>query len=593
MLTWGVRSNPCRPCIETHHETTLHVPDATQLEELLHRIDGRGYKAYKDIAGSWSFPDFELCVDHVQGDPFAAPSRVHVDVHSSVAGLPETSCRTGSRTRGTAAHLADRFAQAAGAASQREGSGKSGEIRMAGPGQQVLQQTAVLVGDDCAIEARFTVGLPAQGRRVMGRAAVRLLVEAVPALVRRTLIARAHDLDEIERWAATNEDADAIRDALSGLDLVAFVADEASLPRRTGVDDRPLGGPSVVPFRSPGSLRVEVDTPNAGPIRGMGVRRGVTLIVGGGFHGKSTLLRALEFGVYNHRPGDGRERVITAANAVKIRAEDGRSVAGVDISGFIDNLPLDQDTRSFSTPNASGSTSQAASIVEALEAGAGTLLVDEDTSATNFMIRDRRMQELVPKDGEPITPFIDRVRELSVVQSVSSVLVLGGSGDYLDVADTVIAMRDYLAEEVSERAKAVAEKHPTGRRSEEAAPFVRPTPRTPDPTSVDASRGRREVSIRVPDTATLLFGEEEVDLSAVEQLVARGQVTAIGQALALARQHIMGEGTTLPDMLGAVEKIVAEGGLDALDSHHPGDLAGFRRFELGAALNRLRSLRVL
>jgi len=568
------------------------VRDATDLQALLSRIDGRGYKAYKDIVGPWDFGDFVLSVDHVQGDPFAAPSRVHVDIPRAVAGLPPGSFRSDSRTRGTAACLADRFAQAARASSFRAGTGKSGEIRMVGPRQQVLLQTAVLVAEVGAIEARFTVGLPAQGRRVLGQQAVRLLTDAVPALVRSTLCAEAHDHDDLERWAATNEDADAIRDSLEAMELVAFVADGAALPRRSGIDDRPLQSGEVVPFRSPESLRVEVQVPNGGALTGMGVPRGVTLIVGGGFHGKSTLLRALETGVYNHRPGDGRERVVSACNAVKIRAEDGRAVAGVDISSFIDNLPLGQDTGSFSTPNASGSTSQAASIVEALEAGAGALLVDEDTAATNFMIRDRRMQELVPKSGEPITPFVDRVREIFEVHSVSSILVLGGSGDYLDVADTVIRMSDYSAEEVTARARAVAAEHPTGRTSEDAAPLQPTAPRRPDPTSVDPRRGRRDVSVRVPDLSTLLFGEDEVDLSAVEQLVARGQVKAIGQALALARERLMGEGATLPDILDAVEKIVAEGGLDSLDCHHPGDLAGFRRFELAAALNRLRSLRV-
>lgn len=567
--------------------------DLPQLEALLRSIDGRGYKSYKDIAGKWSFPDFVLSIDHVQGDPFAAPSRLHVELTAAVAGLPSSSYRSPSRTRGTAACLAARFAAAARRASVPSGSGRSGEIRMAGPGQQVIVQTAVLIAADGAIEARFTLGLPAEGRRVAGQAAGRLLLRAVPDLVHRTLSADAHDPDEVERWAATNEDADAMRAALPGEALVAFVADGASLPRRTGIDDRPLEGPEVVEFQSPASLRVALDTPNAGVVSGMGVPEGVTLIVGGGFHGKSTLLRGLQSGVYNHRPGDGREQVVTVPDAVKIRAEDGRSVVRVDISAFIDNLPLARDTQDFSTPNASGSTSQAASIVEAFEAGVSALFVDEDTAATNFMIRDRRMQELVPKAGEPITPFVDRVRELFDSHGISSILVLGGSGDYLDVADTVIAMNSYEVTEVTQEAHEVAARNPTGRRVESTAPLVLPTPRCPDPHSVDPRRGRRDVSIRVPDPSTLLFGEHEVDLSALEQLVDRGQVTAIGQAMVLAQDSLMGTGKPLAEVLDAIEKTVAEEGLDALDWRHPGDLVGFRRYELGAVINRLRSLRVL
>ncbi|HSM61283.1 MAG TPA: ABC-ATPase domain-containing protein, partial [Longimicrobiales bacterium] len=450
--------------------------DGAELGPLLARIDGRGYKAYRELKGAWRLPGLLLHVDHVQGDPFATPSRVRVRVEPGVAGFPADVRAEGPRELGTASFLARAFARAARVASRRVGTGHGGEIRMEGPGQEVLEQTAVRIHASGAVEARFGVGLPARGRRVLGGEASRLLGETVPRLVAETLVFSAHDADEVRLHADTNEDAEALRGALPGLGLVAFVADGAVLPRRSGVDDRPLEGPDVVPFASPDTLRVEVELPNAGGVSGMGVPRGVTLIVGGGFHGKSTLLRALEAGVWNHRPGDGRERVVTRADAVKVRAEDGRAVAGVDISPFIDGLPFGRDTRGFSTPMASGSTSQAAAIVEALEAGTGLLLVDEDTSATNFMIRDRRMQELVPKEGEPITPFVDRVRDLAE-PGVSTVLVVGGSGDYLDVADTVIRMRDYLPSEVTERAREVAAAHPTGRARERGAPLGAPAPR--------------------------------------------------------------------------------------------------------------------
>jgi predicted ABC-class ATPase len=325
----------------------------------------------------------------------------------------------------------------------------------------------------------------------------------------------------------------------------------------------------------------------------MGVASGVTLVVGGGFHGKSTLLDALETGVYNHRPGDGRERVVSHPDTVKVRAEDGRAVTGVDISAFIDGLPLGQDTHAFTTPNASGSTSQAATIVEALESGARVLLVDEDTSATNFMIRDRRMQALVPKEGEPITPFVDRVRELHRDLGVSAVLVLGGSGDYLDVADAVVALRRYEPHDVTVRARDVAAAHPTGRAREAGPPLLRPAPRTLDGSCLDPRRGRRPVHVKVPDLRTLLFGLETVDLAAVEQVVCRGQIRAIGRALALLAAALDGGTRSVPEALDAVEEAVAAGGLDALDDRLPGDLSAFRRHELAAALNRLRALRVV
>ena len=567
--------------------------DAKELEATLLRIDGRGYKAYKDIKGAWRFPDFDLHVDHVQGDPYAAPTRVRVFLQPDVAGLHADAYRSVPRSLGTAAFLARAFSEAARSASKSRGTGKSGELRMEHPGQKVLRQTAVLVAPDGEVEARFTVGLPANGRRVSGGEAAELMGRDVPDLVRATLLAPSHDSAEIEAYAAANEDATELRHALADLGLVAFVADGARLPRRSGVDDRPLAETETIRFSAPASLRVEIDLPNAGRVTGMGIGPGVTLIVGGGFHGKSTLLRALEAAVYNHRPGDGRELVVTRSDAVKIRAEDGRSVAGVDISGFIDGLPFGRDTHRFSSPNASGSTSQAAAIVEALEAGSQLFLVDEDTSATNFMIRDRRMQQLVPEDREPITPFVDRVRDLYDEAGVSCVLVIGGSGDYLDVADRVVRMVDYAPEDVTEEARSVASRHPTGRASERSDTVERPAPRTVERGSLDPRRGKRSSYVRVPDDRTLIFGTDTIDLVAVEQLASRGQTRAIGQALAYVAEHVRTGAVTVREVLDAVDSAVAEGGLDVLDARRVGDLAAFRRYELAAALNRLRTLRVV
>lgn len=571
---------------------------AEALRALLGRIDGRGYPAYKDLRGEWEIPvggvPCTLLVDHVQGDPFAAPSRLRLRLPPALTGLPVEECRDGPRALGLASFLARGFAQraleaSAGGGGRRQGSGGSGAIRMAAPGQQVLDQTAVRVSPDGGVEARFTVGLPAAGRRILGQAATRLLLDQLPAVATASLTAGSHDAEVLRLHARTNEDAEELRAQLAPLGLVAFVADGARLPRRSGVDDRPLQGGAVVPFRSPDSLRTTLRLASGETVEGMGLPRGVTLIVGGGYHGKSTLLRALERGVYNHRPGDGRERVVTDASAVKVRAEDGRSVAGVDLSLFIRDLPGGRDTRQFHTTDASGSTSQAAAMVEALEAGASVLLVDEDTAATNLMIRDRRMQALVPRESEPITPFIDRVQQLHREQGVSSILVLGGSGDYLEVADTVVAMVEYRPLDVTTRAREVADRFPTGRLVE-APSMPPPAPqRVPDPGSVDPSRGRKAVAIKVRGVNTVLFGEAEIDLSAVDQIVSTTQTRAIGEALHLAREQLM-DGRSLPDLLDALDALLAREGLDALGRGTEGDLARFRRYEFAAALNRLRGL---
>lgn len=243
----------------------------------------------------------------------------------------------------------------------------------------------------------FFVGLPSSGRNITSSVAKEMLFEELPAIVSASLFLENLDSERIYRHVKTTEDAEYLRNSLSSKNLVAFIADGSILPRRSGVDERPLEPNNAIPFRSPDTMRFEFQLPNRGKITGMGIEKGITLIVGGGYHGKSTLLHALELGIYNHIPEDGREFCVSLPDSVKVRASNGRYVANVDISPFLQNMPFQMDTSCFSTENASGSTSQASSISESIEAGASAFYMDEDTCAANFMIRDRRMQELVSK----------------------------------------------------------------------------------------------------------------------------------------------------------------------------------------------------
>jgi predicted ABC-class ATPase len=509
---------------------------AADLKATLARIDGRGYKAYKDIRGAYRLENgAQLYLDHIQGDPFAAPSLVRVRFEASDAKLPPVLFE--NRVRRTA--LEDGLAREMRNAVQREvqgrrGSGKSGVVIVdAGP-QEVLERTAAVV-DPGFVEVRLQAGLPAAGRRVLGRQAEELLLREIPAAAEKALLWDRLPHDRIERFVQCVEDQEHVRAALPSLGLVAFVGDGAILPRESGASDRPMKRDLAVVFEGPESMRVTIPLPDpigegdgARAWTGMGVPRGVTLIVGGGYHGKSTLLEAIERGVYPHVPGDGRERVVTDPGAVKIRAEDGRRVERTDISPFIDNLPLGRSTSAFSTDDASGSTSQAANIMEALEAGASALLLDEDTSATNFMVRDARMQALVRKVHEPITPFLDRVREVRDTLGVSILLVMGGSGDYLDAADTVVMMRDYRPLDATGEAKRVAETHPNARAPEAGEPLRAPVPRIPLAGSFDPSRGKREVKIEARAVDLIQFGREDIDLRGVEQLTDRSQTRAAG-----------------------------------------------------------------
>ncbi len=550
-----------------------------ELESLLPRIDGRGYKAYKDLQErTFHFPDFDLVVDHVQGDPYAAPSRMRALVPLATAALPDGALASAPRRRATRDFLARAFRAAAGG--ERNLGIDAGR-------QAVLERSCCVLTDD-RLELRVTVDLPARGRRILGRAARDLLCHRLPETVSRAALARNLDLEALERHCAVVEDQVALRHTLRERDLVAFVADGSVLPRRSGVDDRPRD--DAVPFSSPESLRVTLEAPNAGQVSGMGIPRGITLVVGGGFHGKSTLLRALETGVYDHVPGDGRERVVTEPTAAKIRAEDGRAVTGVDISPFIGALPDGTDTTTFTTGLASGSTSQAAAVVEALEAGARLLLLDEDTCATNFMIRDERMQALVAKASEPITPFLDRVAELRDALGVSTILVMGGSGDYFDPADTVLQMDAYRPLDVTAAAHDVASRHRTGRRAEHGEPLSAPHRRRVEPASLDPCRKPGRVKVQARGTDTLVFGRGEVDVRAVEQLVDPSQVRSIGWLLA--RLSRLDAPVVAADEIASRLERLADADWDRLSGRPDGDLALPRLQEVMAALNRLRGARM-
>jgi predicted ABC-class ATPase len=564
---------------------------AEHLRAFLSDLDGTGYREYKRLGDRYVFQRFMLVIDHVQGDPFAEPSRMRALVPPDRAGLPAELLHSSARRTAVADFLNRVLFRELARSSSDRGSGQSGMLTVLEPGQQVLRRSSMLVHEDGSVEARFRAGLPARGRTILGHEAARLLCEEVPAAVGASLLHESLEAGALLAHVQAYEDSLSLREQLVGRGLVAFVGDGAILPRRSGIDDRPLEGTAAVPFSAPESLRVSLRTPHSGEITGMGIPEGITLLVGGGYHGKSTLLRALERGVYDHVPGDGRERVVTRADAVKVRAEDGRRVAGTDISNFIGPLPGGSDTRHFRTENASGSTSQAAAIVEALEVGSGCLLIDEDTSATNFLIRDARMQALIASRDEPIMPFVDRAGTLHRELGISVVLVVGGSGDYFDVADTVVAMRDYLPREVTGEARETVRRYPAARRSE-AGPWAAIGERVPLPESIDARRGRRPVEIKAYDAERLRFGAGELDLTAVEQVVETAQARAIGRAIAWSKGGAIDGRTAMGPAMHAVVDALASGGLDLLDERIVGDYAEFRVYELAAALGRLRTLEV-
>ena len=564
---------------------------AQALRAKLERIDGRDYGACQSLKGEYAWPEFELLINQIPKDPYAPPHtgiyRIRVD--HAYLGIPADVFD--STTAGIAYRdlLARRFSAKAGEISGRgRGTGYSGVITLDTPAQAILDRSAVVFTPD-GVEVRFFIGLPAKGRRINGPLARTMLFEELPAIVRAAL--HALDPAAVEGHIHAAQDAAHLRGELESLSLVAFVADGSILPRESGTSDKPLQAEEAVVFCSPESLRVSVDLPHAGTVTGLGIPRGVTLIVGGGYHGKSTLLHAIESGIYNHIPGDGRELCAADPGTVKIRAYSGRWVASVDISSFIDKLPFKRDTSRFSTPNASGSTSQAASIVEALEMDARVLLMDEDTCASNFMIRDRKMQELVGKEDEPITPYIERVRQLYEQRGVSSVLVLGGVGDYFEVADTVIQMLRYEPFDVTGEARQIALDSPEKRIREHADNPKSAGTRFLDSDSVDPLNNYGKRSVFATEPYRIHFGASTIDLTDVEQIVELSQTKAIAQAI----EHLGKTNDGLIPIKEAIARclgVVKEEGLDGLSPRISANFAQFRDIELACALNRLRSARI-
>lgn len=566
--------------------------DEGLMEKLL-QMDGRDYGAYQGLKGEYDYPDFRLIIEQIPKDPYAPPHtgiyRIQVEhLNPAIVNYP-----LGSKTEAVAFRdfLTRNFDRACRDLSKgQRGTGNSGMITISQPGQVILERSCVVL-DDSTIEVRCFLGLPASGRKINASVAATMLFEELPAIVRHSLYRENVNEGDLDRHIKTAVDATVLRTQLEPSGLVAFIADSAILPRCSGTSDKPLVSEGAIPFQSPERLQVSFTLPNAGRIVGMGIKAGVSLIVGGGYHGKSTLLEVIESGVYNHIPGDGREQCVSVIGSIKIRAFSGRSIVKTDISAFIRNLPFGKDTAAFSTENASGSTSQAAGIIEAIEIGATLLLMDEDTCATNFMIRDRKMQKLVSKEDEPITAFIDRVRQLYQERNISTILVLGGAGDYFDVSDCVVQMLRYLPRDVTKKATAIARSDPAKRVVEDCDYPIDPRQRMPLGESVSPTNYHGKKSIYAKEVDRFVFGRQTVDLTDVEQLIEVTQTKTIARALDYARPYMDGK-TTLRHIVERVITDIEEKGLDILDNRISGNLAQIRCFELAFALNRLRGLKV-
>lgn len=526
-----------------------------ELRRQLKSIDRKSYPAYKSLTGSVRFSSYILSIDHVQGDPFASPSHLTAHIDLKATGFPQAYLSQRHRRTALADYLLRKFSKELSAyAFSAKGSGKSGFLGVSRCGQEVLERTACEITDS-GIEIRFFVGFPAAGRTILAGELEKILFQILPPCIEKIFFYRSLPAREVKEVIALAEDQFFLRREIKKRGLVAFIADGSVLPRESGVSDKPMK--DGIAFVSPESLAVTLMLPNRGETRGMGIPRGITLIAGGGYHGKSTMLKALERGVYNHIAGDGREYVVTDDSAVKLRAEDGRKITNADISMFIHDLPNRKDTHRFTTSDASGSTSQAANIVEAMEAGSNLFLIDEDTSATNFMIRDDLMQKVIARDKEPITPFLERARDLYEQAGISSILVVGSSGAYFYLADRIIQMDQYHPVDITERVRTICN---TAESPSLYAPdfhlpdtdrgfsFLQGSPR---PSSQGGRKGGKHehAKIKLLGSTAFSLDKSQLDLRYLEQIVDSEQTAALAHLLRFAMENYKGSKITCSELI--------------------------------------------
>ena len=401
-------------------------------------FDGKSYGLYRSLADkAWDFGDFTLEFLHVQGDPFAPASRILVTAPLQTLGYGGEWSSTFERKLAISDYLLRKLSENV----KERFPDKNAAIEVETPGPEMLVRNALWV-DNGTLRASLAVHLPGEGRKIQAELAAEILTMTLPDLLSASLYRTPENQAGIEKSFQTLETRRAILEELPKRGLVAFVPDGAVLPRESGLSERPLSG--AVPFKTPEELAVTFDI-GGKMLRGMGIPKGVTIITGGAYHGKSTLLEALVRSVYPHVPGDGREGIVVEESAFRVGVEDGRYVRGTDLSCMVRDLPGGVSTKSFSTEKASGSTSEAANLLEAMEMGSKTFLIDEDSSAVNFLIRDRRVRALLGDDREPLIPLTDRIRSF-VDMGFSFILVAGACGDFLSLADNIVVMAEYKAE---------------------------------------------------------------------------------------------------------------------------------------------------
>lgn len=563
---------------------------AERLRDKLVLMNGKGVQVYRDLAGAYRFDRFELYLDAIQPDPVAPTCRARVRVDQAEAQIPPAMWGSPAGRVATQDFLMHAIRDAVGRHVRTRWAGRSAPLSVPAGGPEILARSGCTVAEE-SIQVHLTIGLPAEGRKVLAKPARTLLFDELPSVVQAGLVWTNLDAAAGSRHLEALEDYLALQGTLDALGLVAFVAEGSVLPREAGPAGRPLRGGRPLEVRAPDELAVTVTLPHRGTVRGLGIPRGVTVVAGGAFSGKTTLLAALASGVYPHVPGDGREMVAAVPDAVTVRSEPGRRIERVDVSAFIRELPHRPDVTALSSEHATGTVAMAAGVAEALEIGTRLLLFDEDESTVAFLTRDAAMRDLLGAERDALVPLVGNVRALWEIHGVSSVIATGSLGEFLDVADTVIVMDGYQPLAATERARGLRS-GAAGRRVPEAGAFRLPAPRCPLPRGFGGLRGRGQHT-ELRGYGALSIGRDTVTLAPLGQLVDAGQGRAAGDAIlyALAKNYVDGN-ASIAEILDRIFADIEASGLRVLapEEGYTGDYALPRRHEVAAVLNRMRSL---
>lgn len=581
------------------------VQKVKNLKKLIYSISDQSYQNIQKLRGDFQFPGYIFSFLKIQGSPGANPASIAtVKVPIEDSQLPEQFLSSPSNRLAVADFLIRRFNQGIDKfAQQNRGKQGSGSFHIIILGQKMLERDSVLFTED-TVELRFIFSLPAKcsGNQFDAEQAWLMLEQELKAIVDFALYYQKYNEEtknSLGRFLEIQQSRLQIKQYMESNGLCVFINNGASLPRQSGVDDRPAMGAEIKNFQSPEISQIEIPLSANESIKGMAIKEGISCITGGGYHGKSTLLQAILSGVYAHIPDDGREYIVTREDAVFIRAEEGRSICNVDISPFIGPLPNGVKTENFSTENASGSTSQAAAMVEAIEMGSRFLLFDEDSCATNFLIRDELIKKVLDLAKEPINPLITTVRSIWKQHHISMIFVVGGLGIFLQKADTCLLMDNYQCKDITTKVRKelgeIAEENGNHLNFSSVRLLLADNF---DP-SYTNQRLKKELPKRIKDLRNaprqLEYGMDLINLEALPQIVEAPQLLSVGYCLLVLRQAMQEQGGQIQPIdywLKWLYKKLDQQGMPFLQPDYPGTLSLPRKYEVGAAINRIRSLKI-